>query len=120
MGLNTDQVINMELRGGLRTNYRSIKTRLLQHPGIRAVSATNGSFFKRFGTKGVSWEGKDPNDDGFFSIHAVDYDYAAIFDIEMAQGRYFSQEFSTDANEAFIVNEAAVEYMGGFPLPLPA
>jgi putative ABC transport system permease protein len=112
MGLNTDQVINMELRGGLRTNYRAIKTHLLQHPGIRAVSATNGSFFKRFGTKGVSWEGKDPNDDGFFSIHAVDYDYAAIFDIEMAQGRYFSQEFSTDANEAFIVNEAAVEYMG--------
>ncbi|MGB2905473.1 MAG: ABC transporter permease [Candidatus Aminicenantaceae bacterium] len=112
MGLNTDQVINMELRGGLRTNYRAIKTRLLQHPGIRAVSATNGSFFKRFGTTGVSWEGKDPNDDGFFSIHAVDYDYSAIFDLEMAQGRYFSREFPTDADEAIIVNEAAVAYMG--------
>jgi putative ABC transport system permease protein len=112
MGLNTDQVINVELRGGVRNNYRAIKTRLLQHPGIRAVSATNGSFFKRFGTKGVTWEGKDPDDDGFFSIHAVDFDYAAIFDIEMAQGRYFAREFATDTSGAFIVNEAAVAYMG--------
>lgn len=112
MGLNTDQVINLELRGGLRTNYQAIKTRLLQHAGVQAISATNGSFFKRFGTKGVSWEGKDPNDDGYFAIHAVDYDYAAIFDIEMIQGRYFSQEFPTDADQAFILNEAAVAYMG--------
>jgi putative ABC transport system permease protein len=112
MGLNTARVINMELRGGLRTNYQAIKARLLQHPGIRAVSATNGSFFKRFGTKGVTWEGKDPNDDGYFSIHAVDFDYAEIFDIEMAEGRYFSREFSTDTTGAFIVNEEAAAYMG--------
>ncbi len=112
MGLNTNQVINLELRGGLRTNFRAIKTRLLQHAGVRAVSATNGSFFKRFGTKGVSWEGKDPNDDGFFAIHAVDYEYADIFDIKMVQGRYFAQEFPTDAASAFVVNEAAVAYMG--------
>ncbi len=112
MGLNTDQVINLELRGDLRNNYRAIKTRLLQHAGICAVSATNGSFFKRFGTKGVNWEGKDPHDEGFFAIHAVDYDYASVFGIAMVEGRYFSQEFPTDADQAFILNEAAVAYMG--------
>ena len=112
MGLNTDQVINLELRGGVRGNYRAIKTRLLQRTDIRAVSATNGSFFKRFGTKGVSWEGKDPDDDVFFAIHSVDYDYADIFDIEMKLGRYFSREFPTDDDEAFIINEAAADYMG--------
>ncbi len=112
MGLNTDQVINLELRGGVRGNYQTIKTRLLQRSDIRAVSATNGSFFKRFGTKGVSWEGRDPDIDGFFAIHSVDYDYADIFDIEMTQGRYFSREYPTDEDEAFIVNEAAAAYMG--------
>ncbi len=30
----------------------------------------------------------------------------------MVQGRYFSQEFPTDADQAFILNEAAVAYMG--------
>jgi len=112
MGLNIDHVINMELRGGLRNNYYAIKARLLQHPGIHAVSATNGSFTKRFGTKNVRWEGKDPESDIFFAIHAVDYDYADIFDIQMDQGRYFSRDFSSDVSEAFIINETAARVMG--------
>ncbi len=112
MGLNTDQVINLELRGGLRSQFRAIKNRLLQNPDILAVSATNGSFSKRFGTDKVSWEGKDPNERFFMSIHAVDYDYQEIFDIEMSQGRYFSEEFPSDREDAFIINETAAEAMG--------
>jgi putative ABC transport system permease protein len=112
MGLNTDQVINMELRGGLRSNFRAIKNRLLQNPDILAVSATNGSYFKRFGTDKVTWEGKDPNERLFVSIHAVDYDYQKIFDLEMSEGRYFSREFPSDEEEAFLINETAAKAMG--------
>lgn len=126
MGLNTDQVINLELRGGLRSNFNAIKSRLLQNADILAVSATNGSFFKRFGTDNVSWDGKDPHERVFMSIHAVDYDYRKIFDIEMSQGRYFSREFPSDREEAFIINETAAKAMRmEFPLgqrihcPLP-
>jgi len=112
MGLNTEQVINLELRGGLRSNFRAIKNRLLQNPDILAVSATNGSFFRRFGTDKVTWEGQDPNERVSMSIHAVDYDYMKIFDIEMAEGRYFSQEYPSDREEAFIINETAAKAMG--------
>ncbi len=112
IGLNIARVINMELRGGLRNNYYAIKTRLLQHPGIHTVSATNGSFFKRFGTKNVRWEGKDPESDIFFAIHAVDHDYADIFDLRMVQGRYFSRDFPSDLSDAFIINETAARVMG--------
>lgn len=112
MGLNTDQVINLELRGGLRNQFRAIKNRLLQNPDILAISATNGSFFKRFGTDSVTWEGQDPNERVFMAIHAVDYDYQQIFDIEMSQGRYFSKEYLSDGKDAFIINETAARAMG--------
>jgi len=96
----------------LRSNFRAIKNRLLQNPDILAVSATNGSFFRRFGTDKVTWEGQDPNERVSMSIHAVDYDYMKIFDIEMAEGRYFSQEYPSDREEAFIINETAAKAMG--------
>ena len=112
MGINKEFVINAELRGELRNNYRAIKTRLLENPDILAVSATNGSFTKRFATDKADWEGKRPEDKMIMAIHAVDFDYQKIFDLKMAEGRYFSREFPTDLTEGIIVNETAVKVMG--------
>jgi putative ABC transport system permease protein len=112
LGINKEFVINFELRGDLRNNYRTVKTRLLENPDILAVSATNGSFTKRFATDKADWEGKAPERKVAIAIHAVDYDYQKIFDLKMAEGRYFSREFPTDRTAGFIVNETAVKVMG--------
>jgi putative ABC transport system permease protein len=112
LGINKESVINVELRGDLRNNYQAIKTRLLENPDILAVSATNGSFTKRFATDRADWEGKDPEDKVTMAIHAVDFDYQKIFDLKMAEGRYFSREFPSDITEGIIVNETAVKVMG--------
>ncbi len=112
LGINKDFVINLELRGDLRNNYRTIKTKLLENPDILAVSATNGSFTKRFATDKADWEGKDPENKVVMAIHAVDYDYQKIFDLEMVEGRYFSREHPTDLTAGIIVNETAVRVMG--------
>jgi putative ABC transport system permease protein len=112
LGINKEFVINFELRGDLRNNYRTVKTRLLENPDILAVSATNGSFTKRFATDKADWEGKDPESKVVMAIHAVDFDYQKVFDLEMAEGRYFSREFPTDITAGIIVNETAVRVMG--------
>ncbi|HDT14168.1 MAG TPA: FtsX-like permease family protein, partial [Candidatus Aminicenantes bacterium] len=112
LGINTDCVINLELRGDLRNNYRAIKAKLLESPDILAVSATNGSFTKRFATDEADWEGKDPEAKVITAIHAVDFDYAEIFDLEMAEGRYFSRDRPADITTGFVVNETAVRVMG--------
>jgi putative ABC transport system permease protein len=112
MGINKEFVINFELRSDLRNNYQTVKTRLLENPNILAVSATNGSFTKRFATDKADWEGKDPESKVVMAIHAVDFDYQKIFDLKMAEGRYFSREFPTDITAGFIVNETAVRVMG--------
>jgi putative ABC transport system permease protein len=112
MGINKEFVINFELRGDLRNNYRTVKTKLLENPDILAVSATNGSFTKRFATDKADWEGKDPESRTVMAIHSVDYDYSKVFGLKMAEGRYFSREFPTDARAGIIVNETAVRVMG--------
>jgi putative ABC transport system permease protein len=111
MGINKECVINLELRGDLRNNYRTVKTRLLENPDILAVSATNGSFNKRFATDKADWEGKAPEDKVVMAIHSVDFDYQKTFDLRMAEGRYFSREFPTDLTAGIIVNETAVKVM---------
>lgn len=112
LGINKDFVINFELRGDLRNNYRTVKTNLLENPDILAVSATNGSFTKRFATDKADWEGKDPENKVEMAIHAVDYDYQKIFGLKMVEGRYFSREHPTDLAAGIIVNETAVRVMG--------
>ena len=125
-GINTEYVVNMELRGGIRSNYRVIREELLRLPHIDGICITNGSLNKRFATEEADWEGRNPGQKLRMAIHAVDDEYDDVFGIEMVQGRFFSQDFSTDAEEAVVLNQTAVRDMGiedpigkRFDCPLP-
>jgi len=126
MGINTEFVVNMELRGGIRRNYRAVREELLQTPHVEAVCITNGSLTKRFSTDNADWEGRKPEEKINMEIHAVDFEYDDVFGLELIEGRYFSREFSTDAEEAIVLNQTAVRRMGienplgkTFTCPLP-
>jgi len=45
-------------------------------------------------------------------IMAVDYDFMKVMGISLVQGRYFSQEFGSDAAQSIILNETAVKRLG--------
>jgi putative ABC transport system permease protein len=62
--------------------------------------------------KEISWEGKKPLDKIETEVNSVDYDYLKTFNMKMAQGRYFSDKFPTDLNEAVVLNETAVKALG--------
>lgn len=60
---------------------------------------------------GFEWEGK-PSDfvTNMFNV-SLSHDYGKTIGWDIVEGRDFSREFSTDST-AFILNEAAVKYMG--------
>jgi len=58
------------------------------------------------------WEGMDTDKEVELNFLYIDHDYAETFDLEIVQGRDFSEEYPTDASEAYIVNESAVRFMG--------
>jgi hypothetical protein len=61
-------------------------------------------------TSGLNWEGKNPEDVILFENISVDYDLLETMGVEMAAGRSFSREFSTDTTK-IIFNEAAIRVM---------
>ena len=112
LGFDKEYVINLEIGGDLYENFDVIKQELEAHADILSVTRTNFSYSKGFGTSGIQWEGKTDNEQTSASMHSVDYNFLEIFDIEMAQGRFFSKEFPTDATENVVLNETAVKTFG--------
>ena len=68
---------------------------------VTAVWNTNGN---------ISWDGKDPNFAVDFPNTAVNYEFGKTIGWKVKDGRDFSRDFGTDSL-AFIINEAAVEFM---------
>jgi putative ABC transport system permease protein len=112
LGLEKDHIINFKMGGSFYDRYDPIKQELLQNPDILAVGRSNFSFPSGFAASHVHWEGKQDNENVTLSIRSVDFDFQKIFDIGMVQGRFFSRDFQTDVWQSFILNEAAVKFMG--------
>jgi len=110
LGYAREQILYMPMYGQLREKYAAIKAELLQNPDIVDVSSCFVPVGIGSGAYGI-WDGKTPEDEIHMYIGSVDYNYLEFFGMEMAAGRFFSPDFSTDATEAFVINQAAVRAM---------
>lgn len=113
LGFEREHLVYMPLEGELIPDYLVFKERLKDMPGIKMVDrSSQAPHAMTFNTGAMHWEGKDPETLVFgFTPTSVGYDFVDIMGLEIVQGRDFSAEFASDANN-FIVNERAVEIMG--------
>lgn len=113
LGYDQECIINLEMRGNLYNKWPVIKKKLRQHPGILSVTAANTSLTNSEKTTvPINWEGKNTEERIYMEWLPVDYDYLKTFNMRMAQGRFFSETFPSDAREAIILNQAAVRALG--------
>jgi len=90
-----------------------LRIELLNHPNIGDVT------FSRFIQQGnyagppLTWEPKDAQSEKLsLKMASVAYNFFEFFHIEILEGRIISQNLSTDAQNAVLLNEAAVEQIG--------
>jgi putative ABC transport system permease protein len=95
-----------------RQAYKSIKTELMQNPSITNVTASSSVPGKPFSVITYRAEDIPENEHQKMVTYFVDYDFLETLGIELAAGRNFSKEFSTDETSAFILNETAVKKLG--------
>jgi putative ABC transport system permease protein len=113
LGFDKERIIHLRLFGELNGKYAYIKGRLLQNPDVASVTASLALPTDIQNSPGTpEWEGKDPDARMEIKADFVDFDYIETFGIPMVEGRSFSREFATDADEAYLVNEEAVRRMG--------
>jgi ABC-type antimicrobial peptide transport system permease subunit len=112
LGFSREQIVHIIVNDELRESHKTFKDRLLQDPRIRNVTYASAPPHLLFNVNDFEWEGMDTEKEVEMNFLYVDHDYTETFDLEVLQGRDFSEEYLTDSSEAYIVNEAAVRFMG--------
>ncbi len=116
-----DRPIGYELNGlvtvpmqtqEVKKNYNALRNELLTSGAIIEVSTSETTVTNLWWSDwGYEWKGKDPSSPGHIYRGAIDYDFGKTIGWKIKEGRDFSRDFPSDSS-AFILNEAAVKYMG--------
>jgi len=117
LGLKRDLIITLRNNLSLNNQYESYKNQLLEGARVENVTASASNPFDIGQWIDVNWEGHIEQEEIPMQYTMVDYDYFQTFAMNFIEGRPFSKEFSSDASEACIINQTAVNMMGlAFPI----
>lgn len=105
LGFNKEYLVNVPLRGGLNAQYTTIKDELLKNPGVEYISASMQQGYRiSSNSSGITWPGKDAEQNVLVSFTAVDFDFVNSMGIQMAAGRPFSQNYPADMLQDTLAN----------------
>jgi putative ABC transport system permease protein len=119
LGFDKEQVVVLPMGDPrARQIYLTFKERAQQSPRVTAVAGTSSVPGGLIGLMVLLPEGAEAGNEVTMETFFVDHDFVEAMGIEIAAGRDFSLEYTTDANEAFILNETAVRQLGWEDQPL--
>ncbi len=111
LGYNKDHLVRVPIEGRVDSTLETFLTEIKKIPGVVNASSMGHSLMGRNNnTSGLEWDGKNPDDKILFENVRVNYDLLETMGVEMAEGRTFAREFSTDTAK-IIFNEAAIRVM---------
>ena len=113
VGFEKEHIITIPMSRMANENYLVLKESLTADPAIQNVTASNqrlGNNLHQWGTDVQGESGEIVNMS--LSNIVVDYNYLSFYDIELKEGRWFSEERGTDIGSARVVNEALVAELG--------
>ncbi len=109
LGFDKEHVVVLKTPVSLEERSRAFKDQLLTLPEIIAVSGSNTTPGRPFNNWGC--QPSELNESLTLNMCVCDEGYLKTMGLEMAEGRFFSRDFSTD-DRAIIVNEAAAKLIG--------
>lgn len=113
IGYDTDGLIIATMfNENIPNHFDAVKNDLLKTGVIKNMALSEGTITDVWGTDNdFEWKGKDPDLTVDFSNTGVSADYGNTVGWNIKEGRDFSGQFASDSS-AFILNEAAVKFMG--------
>ena len=115
LGFNDHRALVLPSSDKIRDEFESVKTNLLQQPGIEQVGYSSripsGRLLDSNEAKAeINGEMQSIN----FRIADVhtDHDFLTVLDIPIIAGRNFDRNLASDSTEAFIINESTVRTIG--------
>lgn len=115
LGYDMKNVITIYARGVFTSfsGYESIRNELLQYPIIKDITAFHFTVGQTYGKDGpFTGEGFSVDESIILNWSFIGYDYFRLLDIPFIDGRSFSREFSSDVDDAIIINESTAKFLG--------
>lgn len=113
LGFNKEQMLVVKLsKSSFGKSYEAYKNTLLQNPQIISASYSDGLPGRVNTILTVFQEGKADSESHNFAVIAADYNFLKTYEIDLAEGRDFSKDFSTDTAGAFLLNETGAVKLG--------
>jgi putative ABC transport system permease protein len=114
LGFNKDQLMNIWVPrdSAFRSSVLAFQNELRQRPEIKDLTVGDGMTIGggTLGSTTLVSEGRKR--DVMCIYYSIDPHFLPVFQIPLVEGRNLSDNFSTDKNEAFLVNESFVRKMG--------
>jgi len=114
-GINTEQVVTLNNIGFLTApDRRAFKNELTKIPGVKNVAFSNGGLPGRFSTTRVNLKGATEQQQVNFIT--TSYNYLDVLNIEIKEGRGFSEKFPADSLNNGIPNGPLQQTIGSVVL----
>ncbi|MGC4035883.1 MAG: ABC transporter permease [Chitinophagaceae bacterium] len=112
LGFERSNLLYMPMSGELWGKQQAFRSELKQNPLTTDFTIMNDLPTNlETGTVDVKWEGKDPKSQVVFPTLQVSESFFNVFQMKMASGRAFSEDFKADSSN-YILNEKAAQIMG--------
>lgn len=109
LGLDKQNVMIIKNTWRLKDNKEAFRNSVNSTAGIEKTSYTNNTF------PGVNnttvFKSAASEQDHIMGVYYADYDHLNVLKLELAEGRFFSNDFGSDTT-ALLLNEAAVKEFG--------
>ncbi|MFC2117534.1 ABC transporter permease [Bacteroidota bacterium] len=110
LGFNVNNIVRIPINDGISRNFNTFIQLLNKHSNITAVTVGQAGPFNEDFKTNLDWVERDEDTDRLFRYSICLPNYIETFEIEIVNGRSFSEDIQADMNK-FIINETAVELM---------
>jgi len=111
IGFDKRNIVVIEKADKLGNSFNSFKNELEANPLVAHISASSTLPARMFGGLPCTVEGDNSGKSYAPRMVSVDYDFADAYNLNIKEGRFFSQEFLSDST-AVVINESAVKEFG--------
>jgi putative ABC transport system permease protein len=117
LGFNKEQMVVMPFFGNRRNEeaagrFDALRNRISQNPSVVSASFSIDVPGGDMGYDAFLPEGKSSEETLRAMRYWVGYNFVKTYGMEIIKGRDFSESFSTDADQALIINEKAAAVLG--------
>ena len=114
LGFNKEQVMVIDIPSdtSVSNHLDVVKNKLLEIPSVQDVSVSSSVPGTDHGALTMNVSQSGGSEIKVINTYMVDDRFSALLDLKLSDGRFFSREYSTDPDEAFVINEAAARFLG--------